>query len=364
MIDYTMQGIQIQLELCLELVYNCSSLFLRHIRVGISRRSNPTVAQTVAFHVGGIPVDGDLVLAPLAGYSDQPFRGICRSMGSAMSYTEFVSSAGMLSANHRTLEILRFRPRERPVVFQVFGSEPEQVIRACLRLEQLGPDIIDINMGCPARRIAAQGGGAGLLREPAKIARIFGAASRQLSTPVSGKIRLGWDQASRNYLDVARILEDNGASLIAVHARTRAEGYSAPADWDAIAEIKRAVHIPVLGNGDVQCVADIEEIKSRTGCNGVMIGRAAIGNPWIFQRRDLVDVPMEERIGVIRSHLAEMVSFYGERRGVVTFRKHIVRYLRGLPNASHVRPRLMLCSTPTEVLDTLERFLQQTHNVL
>jgi nifR3 family TIM-barrel protein len=285
-------------------------------------------------------------------------------MGSALSYTEFVSSRGVLAANHRTLEILRFHPRERPVVFQVFGSEPDRIIRACLRLEQLGPDIIDINMGCPARRIAAQGGGAGLLREPAKIAQIFGAASRQLSTPISGKIRLGWDQASRNYIEVARILEDNGASLIAVHARTRMDAYSTPADWGAIAEIKRAVRIPVLGNGDVQCVADITRIKSDTGCDGVMIGRAAIGNPWIFARRDLADVPMGERADVIRHHLAEMVSFYGERRGVVTFRKHIVRYLRGIPHASKVRPQLMVCSQQAEVLDTLELFLQQTANVL
>lgn len=322
------------------------------------------MAQTIAFHVGEIPIDGDLILAPLAGYSDQPYRGICRSMGSAMSYTEFVSSAGMLDANHRTLEILRFHPRERPVVFQVFGGEPDQVIRACLRLERLGPDIIDVNMGCPARRVAAQGGGAGLLREPAKIARIFASASRQLSTPVSGKIRLGWDQESRNYLEVAHILEDNGASLIAVHARTRSGGYSEPADWDAIAEIKQAVGIPVVGNGDVQCTADIEAIKSHTGCDGVMIGRAAIGNPWIFQRRDLVDVAMEERIRVIGHHLAEMVSFYGERRGVVQFRKHIVRYLRGVPNATQIRPRLMTCREQAEVLDTLQRYLQQTENVL
>ena len=197
------------------------------------------MTQTIALHVGGIPIEGDLVLAPLAGYSDQPYRSICRSMGSAMSYTEFVSSRGTLAANHRTLEILRFHPRERPVVFQVFGNEPDEVVGACLQLERLGPDIIDINMGCPARRIAAQGGGAGLLREPAKIAQIFGAASKQLSTPISGKIRLGWDQASRNYLDVARVLEDNGAALIAVHARTRADGYSTPAEWGAIAEIKR-----------------------------------------------------------------------------------------------------------------------------
>jgi nifR3 family TIM-barrel protein len=318
---------------------------------------------TPTFTVGNIPIYGDAVLAPLAGYSDQPYRAICKSMGSAMSYTEFVSAQGLLRANQQTREILRFDPQERPVVLQIFGSDPRSIVKACKCLEEMGPDIIDINMGCPSARIAGRGGGAGLLREPAKVAQIFSNLSKQLSVPVTGKIRLGWDTESRNYVEIAHILQDNGAALIAVHGRTRVDSYDTPADWDAIAQVKQAVRIPVLGNGDVRCVADIERIKAYTGCEGAMIGRGAIGNPWIFERRDLVDVSLDERIDMIRHHLTQMVAFYGERRGVLAFRKHIVRYLRGLHGAARVRSQLMACVTQAEVLDQLG-FLHSIQNVL
>lgn len=311
-----------------------------------------------AFTIGPVPVYGDLILAPMAGYTDQPYRSICRAMGSAMSYTEFVSAQGLLHANRRTFELLRYDPQERPVVFQVFGQDPESILAACQRLEELGPDVIDINMGCPVPRVSRRGGGAGLLRDPGRIAQIFALLSRRLTVPVSGKIRLGWDPASRNYLEVAHVLDENGAALIAVHGRTRVESYDTPADWDAIAAVKQAVHIPVLGNGDVHCTADIERMAAHTGCDGVMIGRAAIGNPWIFQRRDREDVPLEKRIDMIGLHLARMVAFYGERRGVVNFRKHVVRYLRGVPGAAQARGELMQCVTQAQVLEELERLLQ------
>ncbi|MBL7199967.1 MAG: tRNA dihydrouridine synthase DusB [Anaerolineae bacterium] len=316
------------------------------------------------FTVGSVAVYGDLILAPLAGYSDLPFRSICRSLGSAMSYTEFVSAHGVLRANPRTYELLRFAPRERPVVFQIFGADERLVADACLRLQELGPDIIDVNMGCPSPRIANQGGGAGLLRNPQQIARIFSSLSKCLDVPVTGKIRLGWDEASRNHLQIAHVLEDNGASLIAVHGRTRSASYDTPADWDAIATVKQAVDIPVLGNGDVRCVDDIDRIKAITGCDGVMIGRGAIGNPWLFQRRDLADVSLDERVSMIRHHLQEMVAFYGELRGVLAFRKHIVRYLHGLPGAARLRPLLMKCKTLRELAEQLDVFASHPEHVI
>jgi len=196
--------------------------------------------QTPTFAVGTVPIHGELILAPLAGYSDQPYRSICRRMGSAMSYTEFVSAHGVMRGNERTLELLQFDSAERPVVFQVFGYDPVLLTEACLRLQDLGADIVDVNMGCPAARISGKGGGAGLLREPSRIAKIFAKLSKRLSVPVTGKIRLGWDQSSKNHVEIARILEDNGAALIAVHGRTRDETYNTPADWDAIAQVKQA----------------------------------------------------------------------------------------------------------------------------
>ena len=315
------------------------------------------------FHVGKVPIYGDLVLAPLAGFSDHPYRTICRRMGSAMSYTEFVSAHGVVHRNHRTFEILKFGPEERPVVLQIFGCEPELLTEACLVLQDLRPDIIDINLGCPSPRISLRGNGSGLLRTPRKIASIFSSLSRHLSVPVTAKIRLGWDQDTRNYLEIARILEDNGAALIAVHGRTRQDPYSTPADWDAIAEVKQSVGIPVLGNGDVSCVDDVDRMKRHTHCDGVMIGRGAIGNPWIFAGRDLGDVPVEERAVVIREHLKSAVLLYGERRGVLTFRKHVLRYIRGIPGASKLRAELIKCVTADQVFQQLARFVHPVPDV-
>jgi tRNA-dihydrouridine synthase B len=319
-----------------------------------------------SFTVGHIPIYGDLVLAPMAGYSDLPYRSICREMGSAMSYTEFVSARGLLSANERTYQILAFDPRERPVVFQVFGHDPDRLLAACQRMQDLGPDIIDINMGCPAARVSNQGGGAGLLRTPKTIARILERLTAHLSVPITAKIRLGWDESARNHLEIARILQEGGAALIAVHGRTRSQGYVAPADWDAIAAVKQAVAIPVLGNGDVHCATDIARIKAHTGCDGVMIGRAAVGNPWILGRRDLADVSLEERLAMIRRHLDRQTTFYGEPRGIILFRKHIVRYLHGLPGAAQVRAQLMTCTTRDQVLACLDGacFLHPDENML
>jgi nifR3 family TIM-barrel protein len=281
-----------------------------------------------------------------------------------MSYAEFVSAHGVMRANSRTLELLRFHPQERPIVFQIFGAETALIVEACQRLEEMGPDVIDINMGCPSSRIVNQGGGAGLLRDPAKIAHIFSALSKRLTVPITGKIRLGWDSRSRNHVQIACILEENGASLVAVHGRTRSETYKTPADWDAIAAVKQAVRIPVLGNGDVRCVADVDQIVAHTGCDGVMIGRGAIGNPWLFQRRDIADVTLAERIKVIRSHLDKMVTFYGEHRGILAFRKHIVRYLRGIPGAAQVRPQLMKSTTRAQVLEQLDVFASRSERVI
>lgn len=302
------------------------------------------------FTIRDIPVYGDVILSPMAGFSDKPYRLICREYGSAMSYTEFVSADGILHGNERTMQMLEFDRSESPMVFQIFGNDERRLEEAARRIEPLGPDIIDINMGCSVRKVSGRGSGAALLRDPAKIGRIFKRLTKALSVPVTGKIRLGWDESSLNYLEVARVMEDNGAALIAIHGRTKAQSYKGQARWEPIAEIKQAVSIPVIGNGDVKCVADIERMKHHTGCDGVMIARAAIGNPWIFRRKDTHQVTLAEKSALIYRHLELMLDFYGEERGLVLFRKHIVKYVRGLAHITKVKQQLVTCTQPEEFI--------------
>ncbi len=321
-----------------------------------------TQATIPTFNIGPIPVYGDVILSPMAGFSDKPYRLICREYGSAMSYTEFVSADGLLHANDRTWQMLDFDPSERPMTFQIFGSDEAKIEAAARRVESLGPDIIDLNMGCSVAKVSGRGAGAGLLKEPAKIGRIFARLTRALSVPVTGKIRLGWDDKSLNYLEVAKVLEDNGAALIAVHGRTKAQAYNGQANWEAIAEIKQAVKIPVIGNGDVTCVADIERLKSLTGCDAVMIARAAIGNPWIFQRKDLHEVTLAEKARLIERHLYLMLDFYGQERGLILFRKHVAKYVRGLAHIAPVKAQLVTSTRPEEFIALMREYEAEAYD--
>jgi nifR3 family TIM-barrel protein len=307
-----------------------------------------------AFCVREVPVYGDLVLSPMDGFSDLPFRAMCRELGSAMSYSEFVNAQEVLQGSARVERKLAYLPEERPVVFQLFDSEPERIVEAALRLQERGPDIIDINMGCSAKCVSGRGAGAGLLRTPYKIAQIFDELSRQLEIPVTGKIRLGWDEEELNYLLIARIVEENGGALLAVHGRTKAQGYAGEADWEAIARVKQSVSIPVIGNGDVRTVADIEQMRLETGCDGVMIGRGTIGNPWIFSRLDRAQVPLEEVRTVMLRHLERMLAFYEGDYGLILFRKHASRYLSPIPLNPEQRTRLMTAEEPEEFLEVLD----------
>jgi nifR3 family TIM-barrel protein len=310
-----------------------------------------------SFHIGEIAMDGDLVLAPMEGFSDIPFRSLCREFGSALSYTDFINAQELLSGNRLALQKLDFRARERPVGIQIYDSELENLLAAARIIRDKQPDFIDINMGCSVRSISGRGAGAGLLRSPLKVARIFETLTSELNIPITGKIRLGWDEEHLNYLDIAAAIQENSGALIAVHARTRSQKYSGQANWDAIAEIKSMASIPVLGNGDVRSISDIERMLSHTGCDGVMIGRAAMGNPWIFQRRSRSCVPVGEVFHVITRHLKEMCSFYGEERGVLLFRKHLVRYLAPYPAPDDLRQNLLTTPEVSLLLNKLSRAL-------
>jgi len=297
----------------------------------------------------------------MSGFSDLPYRSLCRKMGSALSYTEFVSAREIIHGRARHWrQAFAFYEWERPVVMQIFEADEDSLVEAAIRLEELKPDVIDVNMGCSVQRVATRGAGAGLLRDPAKVARIFSRMTRAVSCPVSGKIRLGWDCRSRNFLDVVRAMQDNGAAMVAVHARTREQGYSGEADWDAIASIVEAARIPVIGNGDVHSVHGIEEMRLKTGCTAVMIGRGAIGNPWLFQKRDRHDVPLEEKIELILEHYAAMTEFYGAELAAILMRKHLSRYFAEQPGVRELRGSLVRLESEAQLRELLDRIRERS----
>jgi nifR3 family TIM-barrel protein len=281
---------------------------------------------TAQFHIRDIPIHGDAILAPMDGYSDWPFRSVCRALGSAMSYTEFVDVEKILSRSKQPAKKFYFEEVERPVTFQLYGDDPDQILEAALKVQALKPDIIDLNMGCPAKTISRRGAGVGMMKTPLKIARTFRKLVNALDVPITGKIRLGWEDC-KTYKLIARIVEEEGGSLLAFHARTKEQSYSGHADWDAIAEVKSLVKIPVIGSGDVRKVEDIARMKAYTGVDAVMIGRGAIANPWIFSGLDREQVPPHEVQRVLRDHLNRTIRFYGLEDGERLFRKHAIQYL-------------------------------------
>lgn len=315
-----------------------------------------------AFHIGPVPVHSELILAPMDGISDMPFRSLCRRFGSGMSYVPFLHARELLEGRRKSLALIGFQPDERPVLFQLYDHNEDNLVRAARQLQEHQPDVIDINMACSIRSISARGAGAGLLRDPRKAGRIIRRLSSELEIPVSAKMRLGWDSRNLNYLEVARAIEENGASLIAVHGRTRQQRFDGRADWDAIATIKQAVDIPVIGNGDVHSVADIGKLKSHTGCDAIMIGRAAIGNPWIFTPRPRTAVPRQEVGAVIAIHLESMLRHYTETHAIMLLRKHLVRYIEPFSLTAPLRERLLTaCDLPTLRDELLQAGLADPH---
>ncbi len=307
------------------------------------------------FFIGSLPITGDVVLAPMAGFSDSPYRRLCRAFGSAYSVTELLSVDGIVRANAETWRLLSFRPEERPILIQLFGDDPEVFAQAAQRVLPLQPDAFDINLGCSVTKVFGRGAGAALLQDPRKIGRIVERLVQSVPVPITAKIRLGIDARMRNYREVVHVLQESGASLVTVHGRTRMQRYDEPADWDAIAEVKAMARIPVVGNGDVRCAADIDRMLTYTGCDAVMIGRAAIGNPWIFARRDWQTVPLAERLAVIEQHFEDMLAFHGPHWGLILFRKHVVRYLRGITGAAQARQELVTCTDG----ETFRRLLRE-----
>jgi len=316
-------------------------------------------------YIGPHRIDPPLVLAPMSGLTNLPFRLLCKEQGAGLVCTEFVSANGLSFGNRKTKQRLRFDDRERPVAAQIFGSHVDRMVEASRQVEEAGADILDLNLGCATPEVLKVQAGAWLLQEPEQVAAIVSAMVRAVSIPVTVKIRTGWSSDRINAVEIARRCEDCGAAAIAVHGRTATQGYRGQANWDIIGEVRQAVQIPVIGNGDVREPEDAARMLRQTGCAAVMIGRGARGNPWIFRRTaeylrtgQLLPPPtLQEKLALARRHGELLCASKGAYLGALEMRKHLNWYLRGLPYAAAWRQRLNQARTWTEIEGLLDAFI-------
>lgn len=308
-----------------------------------------------------------LVLAPMAGLTDVTFRRVVRRCGGVgLVVSEILSSEGLVRGNLRTEEYLRIGSDEHPVALQLSGSDPEHMAEAAKRCVDEGADVVDINMGCPVHKVTKSLCGVALLREPARAARVAGAVVRAVSVPVTVKMRLGWSDREMTYLEVARALEQEGVAGLALHARTKEQGYSGKADWERIAQLKAAVSIPVVGNGDVTTPEGALELWRRTGCDGVMVGRAAVKNPWIFRQIEELrrtgiwrEATLAERVELILTHFRELMEMGPEGLALHRMKTFLGKYTAGLPGSAGLRGSLERFKDPGALLDAFSRWAQE-----
>lgn len=316
--------------------------------------------------IGNIELPVGAGLAPMAGVTDAAMRLLCHETGSAWAVSEMLSAKGWIYSqgkNRNAQELLERLPGEGIAGLQLFGREPEYIARAAIDLKDRGFQFIDLNFGCPAPKITGNGEGSAMMREPELIGKVVEAAVKATDLPVTAKIRAGWDEDSINAVEVARICEQAGAVAIAVHARTRMQQYSGQADWKIIGNVKRAVSVPVLGNGDVRSGADAIRMMDETGCDGVIVGRAAQGNPWLFGEiraamlgESWQPPTPEERVNMVMRHFDLEVQLHGPRCGLLEMRKHIAWYVSGLPGASKFRETINTMAEADAVKDALREF--------
>jgi tRNA-dihydrouridine synthase B len=326
-------------------VFSAKYFFPRALFILGSLLKNP---YNTPMNIQDILRSNPLVLAPMAGITDFPFRMICKELGAGLVFSEMVSVEALIREHKRTHGMLRTDPAERPVAFQIFGSRPASMAEAALIVSQGEIDFIDINMGCPVPKILKSGAGAALLRDIGLAKEIMSAVVASSKVPVTVKIRLGWDARNNVAVDFAQAAEAAGIAAVTVHGRTKAQGFSGRADWDMIGVVKKSVGVPVIGNGDVRSAQDAKRMRDETGCDGVMIGRAIEGYPWIFreakQYLETGVIPrhptLEERQAIMLRHLNDMVDLFGEHTGVREMRKHLCWYVKGLPGGGEFRTRI------------------------
>ncbi len=303
-------------------------------------------------------LDTPIIPAPLAGYTDRAYRTILREFGSHITFPGLVPALGLIRNPEAILADIKISEEPRPLGVQLFGNAPGVMADAAQLLEELKVTVIDINMGCPMRKIVNVGGGAALMREPRLAGDIVRAIRKRITLPLTVKIRSGWGEFSLNYLEFSEKMIDSGADAVCLHPRTRRQSFSGNADWHKIAELKKSVPVPVIGNGDVRTPRDALRMMRETGCDAVMVGRGIIGNPWLIQQANRLycgeqvmdDSPsFEERVSVILRHYELMVQYKGERKGIIEMRKHVIRYIAGMRGARSLRQELMAFTTLEEI---------------
>jgi tRNA-dihydrouridine synthase B len=321
--------------------------------------------------IGSLELVNPLILAPLSGISDLPFRLLAKEQGCALVCTEMISAEGLLRNRKATEKLLQSCPQERPLAVQIFGSRPASMSGAAKIVEDYGANILDINMGCPVRKVVHGGSGAALLRDLGRAKEIIQSVRKAISIPLTIKIRSGWNEKTVNFLEVTKMAEECGVNAVILHGRTRAQGYGVQADWGVMARAKEHLRIPVIGNGDLTSPQAVIDFFNQTGCAGAMIGRGALGNPWIFRQAlkmlqgDPPQAPsLEEKKAMILRHLKMVVEMRGEVYGLKEFRKHLIWYTRGLRGNADFRSQIPLCKTVTEMAERIQEHFQNLKNPL
>jgi len=315
--------------------------------------------------IGNIEIKNRIVFAPMAGISNESFRKIIKDMGCGLIYSEMVSNMGIIYNSQKTLDLLKINDYERPISVQIFGSDVDSFVKAAKYVEDnIHPDIIDINMGCPVPKVALKSqAGSGLLKDPNKIYEIISNVVNNVKTPISVKIRAGWDSNSINCVEVAKLIEKAGASAIAIHPRTRSQGYSGNADWNYIKQVKEAVNIPVIGNGDIKTIYDAKKMLEETSCDAIMIGRSSIGNPWFIkecveyiENNNIIEKPTnKERIDMLLKHYELIKNNSGEHKAILEIKTHALAYLKYIPGTKELKNELVLSKNEIEFKNCINK---------